>query len=127
MNRQDAVAILERNQLPDASDERKTMPMCEGVLDYFPNALAEVAKVSKFGNDKHNPGQSLHHSRGKSTDHADCIIRHMVDRGKKDGAGMRHSAYIAWRALAMLQEELERDLALPLPRNARFDPVKEGS
>lgn len=95
------------NQLPDDSAARKNMPMAAGLLDYFPDALAYVAYVSKVGNDKHNPGQELHWSRGKSTDHADCIVRHLVDRGKLDGAGVRHSGALAWRALALLQEELE--------------------
>lgn len=113
--------MISENSLPEDAAERKSAPMCEGVLDYFPNALAEVAKVSKFGNDKHNPGQPLHHSRGKSLDHADCILRHLVDRGKLDSNGIRHSACVAWRALALLQEELENTEGFPLPRNARFD------
>lgn len=86
---------------------RKGMPITTGVLDYFPLALAEVAVVSKAGNDQHNPGQPLHWARGKSTDHADCIARHLIDRGSRDTDGMRHSAKLAWRALAHLQTELE--------------------
>ena len=105
--------------LPTDAAERKSMPLAEGLLWYFPNALAEVARVSKKGNDQHNPGQPMHHARGKSTDHADTIMRHLIDAGKIDSDGMRHTAKVAWRALAMLQEELERDLGLPLPRNAR--------
>jgi hypothetical protein len=90
-----------------------------GVLDYFPAALAEVAKVSKAGNDKHNPGQPMHHARGKSTDHADSLLRHLVDRGGIDpDTGVRHSAEVAWRALALLQQELE-DAGAPLARGAR--------
>lgn len=83
------------------------MPITTGVLDYFSNALAEVAKVSKAGNDQHNPGQPLHWARGKSTDQADCIARHLIGRGTFDTDGQRHSAKLAWRALALLQEELE--------------------
>jgi hypothetical protein len=94
--------------------------MARGLLDYFPAALAEVAKVSKYGNDKHNPGEDLHHSRGKSTDHADCIVRHLVDRGTKDADGIRHTALVAWRALALLQQELEDEGLAPLPRGARL-------
>lgn len=94
--------------------------MARGLLDYFPDALAEVAKVSYLGNEKHNPGQELHHSRGKSTDHADCIIRHLVGRGGYDG-DVRESAALAWRALALLQQELEDEYDLPLPRGAKFD------
>jgi hypothetical protein len=108
-----------RRRVIDAdSVTRKTYPMAVGLLDYFPDALAEVAKVSHIGNEKHNPGEPMHHARGKSMDHADCIIRHLVGRGGFDG-DMRESAALAWRALALLQEELERELGLPLPRGAR--------
>lgn len=106
--------------LETSSEERKRMPMATGLLDYFPDALAEVAKVSWLGNEKHNPGQSLHHSRGKSMDHADCIIRHLAGRGGFDG-DMRESAALAWRALALLQEELEQEYGFPLPRGAKYD------
>lgn len=90
--------------------ERKEIPITCGVLDYFPLALAEVAKVSKAGNDQHNPGQPLHWAKEKSTDHADCIARHLIDRGSFDSDKMRHSAKLAWRALALLQTELENEL-----------------
>jgi hypothetical protein len=104
--------------LPTDSKARKDIPLVRGVLDYFPAALAEIAKVSKAGNDKHNPGQPMHHARGKSMDHADCIVRHLVERGSIDADdGQRHSAKMAWRALALLQEELEAEGA-PLARAA---------
>ena len=89
---------------------RKGMPITTGVLDYFPLAMAEVAKVSKAGNDQHNPGQPLHWDKTKSLDHADCIPRHLIDRGRLDSDGMRHSAKLAWRALALLQTELENEV-----------------
>lgn len=108
-----------RQRIIDApSDVRKTYPMAAGLLDYFPDALAEVSKISYLGNQKHNPGEPMHHARGKSMDHADCIIRHLVGRGGFDGE-LRESAALAWRALALLQEELEREMNLPLPRGAR--------
>jgi dATP/dGTP diphosphohydrolase len=111
--------------LPQDSEDRKNMPLVTGLLDYFPAALAEVAKLSKAGNDKHNPGEPLHWARGKSMDHADCIARHLADRGAFDPKdGTRHSASLAWRALALLQEELEAEGA-PLPRGARVaEPSK---
>lgn len=93
--------------LPTDSKARKEIPVCTGVLDYFPDAIAEVARVSKQGNDQHNPGEPLHWAREKSTDHADCIARHLLERGTRDTDGMRHSAKLAWRALALLQVELE--------------------
>jgi hypothetical protein len=100
------------------SAARKRLAIASGVLDYFPDAIAAVAEVSWEGNEKHNPGEPMHHARGKSMDHADCIARHLVERGGFDGR-MRHSAALAWRALALLQEELEADLGLSLPRGAR--------
>jgi hypothetical protein len=82
------------------------------VLDYFPLAVAYVAMVSWRGNEQHNPGQPLHWARGKSADHGDCIPRHYIDRGTLDTDGMRHTGKLAWRALALLQEEMELELTM---------------
>lgn len=108
------------------SKVRKLYPMARGLLDYFPDALAEVAKVSWAGNEKHNPGQDMHHARGKSSDHADCILRHLAERGNVEvltvgdqSVTIRHTAELAWRALALLQEELEGAGLASLPRGAR--------
>lgn len=98
-----------KQQLPEDAKERKAIPVATGVLDYFPLALLEIAKVSKKGNDQHNPGEPLHWKKGVSTDHADCLLRHLVDRGTVDTDGERHSAKVAWRALALLQTELENE------------------
>ena len=107
--------------LPTDSKARKAIPLCTGVLDYFPAALAEVAKVSVAGNNQHNPGQELHWSRNKSSDFADTIARHLLERGGVDTDGIRHSAKLAWRALAMLQHELEQAGLAPLSRGSRYD------
>ena len=109
-------------RLGNDKQERKGAPMATGCLDYFPDALAAVAAVSKAGNDQHNPGEPMHWARDKSTDHADCVMRHLVDRGKYDDDGQRHSAKAAWRALALLQDELERTGEAPL----RVTPVELG-
>lgn len=93
--------------LPGEAGERKAVPITTGVLDYFPLAVAEVARLSKIGNDQHNPGQPLHWARGRSADHADCLVRHLLQRGELDSDGVTHTAKVAWRALALLQEELE--------------------
>lgn len=106
------------NSLPEEDSERGQFPMADGLLDYFPNALAEVSRVSKQAGDKHHPGERLHWERSKSTDHRNKIMRHLVDSGKKDKFGNRHSAGLAWRALALLQEELEAEMGYPTPRNA---------
>ena len=110
--------------LPTGSADRKAIPLATGCLYYFPAALAEVAKLSKLGNDKHNPGQPLHHARGKSTDHADCIVRHQIDAGTIDpDTGLDHAVMVAWRALAQLQEILESRGA-PLARGAKLPEAK---
>ncbi len=110
--------------LPEGHGERKDVPIVTGVLDYFPLAIAYVARISKLGNDQHNPGEPLHWARGKSSDHADCVGRHLMQRGTfdadtfADGERVRHTGKAAWRVLALLQEELEAE--------AGFTP-KEGS
>ena len=103
---------------PADAKARKEIPLASGVLDYFTSALIEVAKVSFEGNKQHNPGEPLHWARGKSTDQADTLLRHFVERGTLDTDGVRHSAKLAWRALALLQLELEAAGA-PLARGAK--------
>lgn len=93
--------------LPTDAQGRKSSPIYSGVLKYFPDAIAAVAQLSKIGNDQHNPGEPLHWAREKSADHHDCLIRHAMDAGTIDTDGVRHSAKVAWRALAALQLELE--------------------
>lgn len=105
--------------LPTDKKLRKESPMARGLLDYFSDALFAVASVSFKSNEQHNPGQEMHWSWGKSNDHADCIIRHTADRGKFDDDGQRHSAKLAWRALALLQEELVAEGLANKPRAAR--------
>ena len=129
-----------RTTLPTDSDERKEYPLFDGCLAYFPAALAGVAKHSKAGNDRHNPGQPLHHSRGKSGDHMNCINRHQFDiadilsemdraavRGLIPGAGsepvralLTEANALAWRALALSQELHERFANAPLAPAARL-------
>lgn len=95
---------------PTDSKERKALPVCTGVLDYFPDALLAVADLSRKGNDKHNPGLPLQWSKHLSNDHADCILRHLIDRGTIDPEdNVRHSTKVAWRALALLQIEIEEE------------------
>ncbi len=93
------------------AQERKQHPVGTGVLDYFPDALLAIAHVSYVGNEQHNPGSPLHWDRAKSTDEADCLIRHFLQRGTLDTDGLRHTAKMAWRALALLQKELEQEAA----------------
>jgi hypothetical protein len=89
------------------AQERKQRPVYSGVLRYFPKALMAVANCSWVGNEQHNPGQELFWNRAKSTDEADALVRHLLQAGEIDTDGVRHSAKVAWRALALLEKELE--------------------
>lgn len=95
--------------LPTDPKERKQYPLASGCWDYFPDALAAVAHVSWLGNNQHNPGKPLHWDRSKSDDEADTAMRHFGERGKRDTDGARHTAKFAWRALAILQKEIEEE------------------
>ena len=108
--------------LPEDQEERNAMKLFDGFMAYFPNAMAEVAKLSYAATQQHHPDQPMHWDRSKSTDHLNKIGRHMIDAGKFDDKGQRHSAALAWRAMANLQEELERDLGLPPSPASRNRP-----
>ena len=126
--------------LGEDSADRKNIPMFSGVLKYAPAALAGVARISKLGNDKHNPGQELHHARGKSNDHGDCVIRHAMDvadieahikrnfdndpdvwyKSEDAKALLNEASQLAWRALIWSQELHERYGGAPLAPGARL-------
>ena len=116
--------------LPTDSAERKEFPVLSGCIKYFPAALAGVANVSKKGNDKHNPGEALHHDRNKSMDQGDCIVRHLIDVEDLLAAYKNGNIEItkedlllevnqmAWRALAYSQL-LHEMLGAPKAPNAK--------
>lgn len=117
--------------LPTDSAERKNYPLLSGCLCYFPAALAGVARISRLGNDKHNPGEELHHARWKSIDHGDCIIRHIIDTQDllsaldKNVVGVTASDILnevdslAWRVLAYSQI-LHEKFGSPLAPGAKI-------
>lgn len=101
--------------LPQDDAERKDAPMFRGLLGYFPWALFKVAAHSLRSDRKHNPGSKTgpNWARGKSTDHPDCIVRHLAEAygpppgdfiGTQDDWTEYHLTALAWRALALLQE-----------------------
>ena len=94
-------------RLPTDATERKKIPLWSGLMQYFPDALSAVANLSYVGNEQHNPGQPLHWAREKSADQEDTMLRHLMEKGTIDTDGIRHSTKVAWRALAMLQLEIE--------------------
>ena len=114
--------------LPIDSTARKDYALYRGCLRYFPAALAGVARISKLGNDKHNPGEEMHHARSKSPDHADCIMRHLMDlsdllaareRGEiTTDAILSEASCLAWRALA-LSQQIHEELGAPMAPGAK--------
>ena len=92
----------------DVAAERKATPVFSGVLKYFPNALKEVSRCSKAGNDQHHPDKPLHWDMNKSKDELDALTRHLIDHtiDPVDTDGILHLTKVAWRALAALERHL---------------------
>ena len=88
---------------------RKDYPVWTGVINYFPDALMEISRVSKIGNEQHHKGKPLHWDKSKSMDHLDALTRHLIQAKEQDDDGVSHLAKVAWRALAALQDKLEKD------------------
>lgn len=86
--------------------ERKARPICTGVFDYFPDALAYVAYVSQVANEQHNPGEAMHWAKDKSIGRGDEIARHLADRYGTDTDKLLHAGKMTWRALEFLQRLL---------------------
>ena len=96
----------------DEAQKRKDTPVFSGVLKYFPNALKEVSKCSKAGNDQHHPDKPLHWDMDKSKDEYDALTRHLIDHtiNPMDTDGILHLTKVAWRALAGLERHLTNKL-----------------
>lgn len=120
--------------LPIPSGDRKNHPLHRGLMRYFPAALAGVSMISKIGNEKHNPSEEMRHARGKSMDHSDCILRHLMDMDEDMGKGVGLDEngvpqvyYLAWRALALAQEWAEKNDGAPLAPGAKLPEEDHGT
>ena len=94
------------------AEERKGIPVYSGFVKYFPRAILAVARLSKVANDQHNPGEPLHWAKEKSQDEQDALMRHLIDdilSDKIDSDGIMHITKVAWRAMANLERELEKN------------------
>lgn len=120
------------NTLPSDSTARNEIPLNDGFFAYFPAAIAGCARWSKIGNDKHNAGEPLHHARDKSTDHANKVLRHVMDINDFLASSQRtgltaeevrlmldDADALVWRACALSQQLHECFDAAPLAPNAR--------
>jgi len=88
--------------------------MASGCVDYFPNALAAVGRHSRYGNEKHNPGEALHWAFDKSTAHADAVLSHFAQRNKIDPKSDEdYDVGALWRMLALVETRLIKAGARP--------------
>ena len=93
--------------LPTDSQARKQVPVYSGFMAYFPRSIAAVAHHSWRNNEKHNPGEPLRWSKEKSSDHMDCLGRHMLDQLDPNLNTIEEKTATAWRAMADLETALE--------------------
>lgn len=94
--------------LPTDDARRKMVRAFQGCVQYFPDAIAAVAFLSKVANEQHNPGQPMHWAKEKSTEELDSLMNHLLDIASKgpesrDADGMLDAIKVAWRGLANLQ------------------------
>ena len=87
--------------LPTDAKERKAIPVYTGFINYFPKAIAAVAKISLVGGIQHGQtAETLHWDRSKSGDELDAMMRHILDGDWEQ---------VAWRAMANLEKKLESE------------------
>lgn len=95
------------------SSNRHEYPLFNGLLDYFPDACAAVARHSYLSNEQHNPGEKMHWAPEKSIGTGDQIVRHLKDgmqayKNEDYEAAETHLAALAWRGLELLQRFKQR-------------------
>ena len=108
MSREKLNEIEVQSEDVSEAQKRKDTPVFSGVLKYFPNALKEIAKCSKAGDDQHHPDKPLHWDMDKSKDEYDALTRHLIDHtiDPVDTDGILHLTKVAWRGLAGLERYL---------------------
>lgn len=84
-------------------------PVWQGLVQYFPLALSEIAKVSDYGAKKYNlefSERNWEKVEGAKERYEDALLRHILDETTDpyDGeSGLLHAAHAAWNALAVLE------------------------
>ncbi len=124
--------------LPSDDKLRKQVRAYQGFVQYFPDAIALVAVLSKVANDQHNPGERMHWNKDKSQDELDSLMNHLMDIASKgelsqDADGIYDAIKVAWRGMANLQrladeygtEALMRCMFAPMIIAGDFSLVEE--
>lgn len=91
---------------PGAKGDNGKSPVMQGVLQYFPRALCEVARVSEVGAKKYSwrgwasvPDGNIRYGNAL----ARHILLESVDGPHDTDTGLLHAAQVAWNALARLE------------------------
>jgi hypothetical protein len=91
-------------------DDKNKPPVFEGVLEYFPLAILEIAKVSAMGAQKYDWGNWVHVQDGYKR-YTSALCRHLVGKGDldfDDESNLLHAAHVAWNSLARLELILKK-------------------
>ncbi len=96
---------------PGAKLDSGKSPVFQGILDYFPRALKEVANVSAAGAAKYawKGWESVPDGINR---YRNAAGRHILDesiQGIRDPEGFRHLAQQAWNVLAALELTLREE------------------
>lgn len=93
---------------PGAKLDSGKPPINQGVIKYFPRAIAAVAQVSAYGAQKYSWG-GWESVPGGIYRYQDALVRHIVDdtlNPTDTETGLLHAAHTAWNALAVLELKL---------------------
>ena len=100
------MTAITQARFPSDAKARKAIPVATGCVDYFPDALAAVAEPRVSATTSIIPASRCIGTVRSRPTRPNLLMRHFVDRGTVDSDGVRHSAKVAWRALALLQKEM---------------------
>ena len=89
---------------PEDDEERQKYAVGTFICEFFPHAIAELARFSYDMQQKHNPGAPMGWAKEKSVGDGNQIFRHQMDGEFRE---------VAWRGL----EQLERFLTKMEPFN----------
>lgn len=100
--------------LPGAKLDKNKLNIYSLFIQYFPDAIKEVTKVSIYGANKYTPFGWKKVTNG-FTRYTDALLRHLLEETKETidpETNLLHAAQVAWNALARLQLLVEHNTLL---------------
>ena len=92
-------ASEESKVFPEADEERAKYKVATFICEFFPHAIAELARFSYEMQAKHCPGQPMCWAKDKSIGDGNQLIRHLMDKEYTN---------VAWRGLELLERQLTK-------------------